>query len=160
LLCSCHAGQKSGGVLRLLTRLRSVIIDDWKQNCSEPVRAPAYGVFAFTCRENEKKGVKYMDRNERILEVAVRMARMWGIMECLEENFTPLENPKDVTLWEMNRKKLLDWAEEFCKSSGMELYEFFLQKADELKGYGTTDAPREKQRDIERFLRGEGYADV
>lgn len=101
-----------------------------------------------------------MDRNERILEVAVRMARMWGIMECLEENFTPLENPKDVTLWEMNRKKLLDWAEEFCKSSGMELYEFFLQKADELKGYGTTDAPREKQRDIERFLRGEGYADV
>lgn len=101
-----------------------------------------------------------MDRNERILEVAVRMARMWGIMECLEENFTPLETQKDVTLWDANKKKIMDWAEEFCKSSGMELYEFFLQKADELKSYGTTDTRREEQRDIEQFLRGEGHSDV
>jgi hypothetical protein len=101
-----------------------------------------------------------MDRNERIFDTEIRMARMWGIMECLEENFTPLETQKDVTLWEMNRKKLLDWAEEFCKSTGIELYEFFLQKSDELKGYGTTDARSETQRDIEQLLRGEGRSDV
>jgi hypothetical protein len=47
-------------------------------------------------------------------------------MECFEEDFTPLETPQDVTVWDKNRKRLIQWAEKFCNTSGVEMYEPFL----------------------------------
>jgi len=71
-----------------------------------------------------------MTEKEIIYRTAMRLCRMWGVAETLNEDVPPYENPKSTEELLKNERMVMEWAEEYTnlQSGSCELSDFFEAK--------------------------------
>ena len=78
-------------------------------------------------------------QKEEIYRTAMRICRMWGVAETLDQEIPPFENPKAKEALPENQALVLKWAEEYTAlpNDDYELWSFFIAKVKSLTAYGT-----------------------
>lgn len=82
----------------------------------------------------EKKRMSGNTQKEEIYRTAMRICRMWGVAETLDDGIPPYENPKTAETLMENEKLVLEWAEEYnaLQNADCELWSFFIKRIKNL----------------------------
>lgn len=69
-------------------------------------------------------------QKEEIYRTAMRICRMWGVAETLDQEIPPFENPKAKDALPENQALVLKWAEEYTalQNDDCELWSFFIAR--------------------------------
>ena len=70
-----------------------------------------------------------MQKTKEVYETAINLARIWGVMETLEN----IPNMKEVPTTDENMESILVWAEEFIVTEAPDMLEFMKEKLNKYK---------------------------
>lgn len=72
-----------------------------------------------------------MQKTKEVYETAINLARVWGVMEALEDIPSMKEVP--TTDENENMESILSWAEEFIVTKAPDMLEFMKEKLNKYK---------------------------
>lgn len=65
-----------------------------------------------------------MQKTREVYETAIRLARMWGVIQTLEE----INEMEEFPTTDENVESIISWAEEYVESGQNDMFEFMKRK--------------------------------